>query len=598
MFKSNDTRSGVGSISTTQPETYECSEPEFSDFDKDKDERCFCVGQVWACYDTIDSMPRFYAQIKKVCSPGFKLRFTWLEADPQSQDETDWVNKGLPVGCGRFVPGETDETSDRLTFSHQIHFVKGLGRGSYVIYPKRGEIWALFKDWDIKWSSDSENHKRYVFRIVEILSDFTDDTSDMKVSYLTKLKGFVSLFERTRGAAAELLIPSTDLLRFSHRIPSFKMDGTEREGVPQGSYELDPAALPTDPSKCWQPEGVETQRMNVKVTGSSSKFDDEKVIPSNGFQNAGTPKIFVDFQGMEYAKKQVEKHQQSLRGSNSTKKRSAQAISRPGLSEEGTAKHSGNVFGCSTPCKRKASSGQGNEEIHLPTCKSPIDLTESPDVCRSSFGAKVSEKVFHDFNLDKSVGKFHPGQIWALYSRMDKLPNNYGEIKKIETSPFKLHVAFLEPCNFKQPVCCGMFKFQKRKPKILLPSFFSHLMNVEFTKKTKIEIYPQNGEIWAIYKYQNSVLSSPEVCGYDIVRIVKRDESGTEASCLERLTGFKSVFRVRRGKKSNASSLIIPQGDLFRFSHQIPACQLTGEKDGSLRGCWELDSAALPSHMF
>lgn len=48
--------------------------------------------------------------------------------------------------------------------------------------------------------------------------------------------------------------------------------------------------------------GVETQRTNVKVTGSS-KFVDEKMISKNGFQNAGTPRLYVDFQGIEYAKK-------------------------------------------------------------------------------------------------------------------------------------------------------------------------------------------------------------------------------------------------------------------------------------------------------
>lgn len=219
-------------------------------------------------------------------------------------------------------------------------------------------------------------------------------------------------------------------------------------------------------------------------------------------------------------------------------------------------------------------------EIHQATCKSPIDLTESPDVCCSSFGAKVSEEVFYDFNLDKSEGKFHPGQIWALYSRMDKLPNNYGQIKKIETSPLKFHVAFLEPCKFKQPVYCGMFKFQNGKPKILLPSCFSHLMNVKFTNMTKIEIYPKGGEIWAIYKNWNSDLSCPdfENCEFDVVQIVENDESATKVSCLERLRGFKSVFRARRGQKSSTGILMIPRGDLFRFSHQILHVSLPGEK--------------------
>ncbi|KAG5628146.1 hypothetical protein H5410_013364 [Solanum commersonii] len=42
-------------------------------FDKDKGKPCFKVGQVWAAYDTLDVMPRFYAIIRNILSPAFKL---------------------------------------------------------------------------------------------------------------------------------------------------------------------------------------------------------------------------------------------------------------------------------------------------------------------------------------------------------------------------------------------------------------------------------------------------------------------------------------------------------------------------------------------
>ena len=58
------------------------------------------------------------------------------------------------------------------------------------------------------------------------------------VLYLAKLKGFVSLFSRMEGGNCTFQIPSTELFRFSHRVPSFKMTGQERVGVPVGSYEL------------------------------------------------------------------------------------------------------------------------------------------------------------------------------------------------------------------------------------------------------------------------------------------------------------------------------------------------------------------------
>lgn len=100
-------------------------EPEFYDFDKEKKEGCFSVGQIWALYDTLDAMPRFYARIRKVFSSGFKLRITWLEPDPDDENEVEWVNEGLPVSCGKFKHGVSEITEDRLMFSHLLYWEKG-----------------------------------------------------------------------------------------------------------------------------------------------------------------------------------------------------------------------------------------------------------------------------------------------------------------------------------------------------------------------------------------------------------------------------------------------------------------------------------------
>lgn len=217
---------------------------EFSNFDKDKEEDCFAADQIWAVYDTIDSMPRFYAQIRKVYSSGFRLRITWLEADPENDLERGWAEEGLPVACGRFKRGATEETNDRLMFSHQMAVEKGRKRFSFVVYPKRGEIWALFKDWDIiKWVCDSKSQMKYNFEIVEILSDF-DDYDGVVVGYMVKVKGFVSLFQKAE--VDECRIPPSDLFRFSHNIPSLKLTGKERANVPVGSFELDTASIPDD----------------------------------------------------------------------------------------------------------------------------------------------------------------------------------------------------------------------------------------------------------------------------------------------------------------------------------------------------------------
>ncbi|XVF56927.1 hypothetical protein PTKIN_Ptkin06aG0159900 [Pterospermum kingtungense] len=229
------------------PQVLEYPEPEFSDFEMQRAENCFAVNQVWAIYDTLDGMPRFYARIMKVFNPGFKVRITWLEPDPLEENERNWFDKDLPVSCGKYRNGSSQVCVDHPMFSHQIASIKGLGKGSSLVYPQKGETWALFKDWDVEWASEPEKHKPpYQYDFVEVLTDF-DEEAGIGVAHLGKVKGFVSIFQQTeRDGVISFQMSSRELYRFSHRIPSFRMTGKEREGVPVGSFELDPAALPTN----------------------------------------------------------------------------------------------------------------------------------------------------------------------------------------------------------------------------------------------------------------------------------------------------------------------------------------------------------------
>ncbi|XP_028759853.1 uncharacterized protein LOC114718644 [Neltuma alba] len=240
--EANQCSNGTGEAAE-DPTFFVYPDAEFSDFEKDKKEGSFANGQIWAIYDTIDGMPRFYALIRKVLSPGFKLRITWFEAEPDDENEINWVENNLPVACGKYVLGNTEITEDRLMFSHLILCEK-IGRSTFKVYPRKGEIWALFKNWDIKWYTDVESHQKYEFDFVEVLSDYVEG-GEVSVAYLEKMKGFVSLFTRAnKNGEDSFQIPSVELFRFSHRIPSFKMTGQERVGVPKGSFELDPASLP------------------------------------------------------------------------------------------------------------------------------------------------------------------------------------------------------------------------------------------------------------------------------------------------------------------------------------------------------------------
>ncbi|XP_019163100.1 PREDICTED: uncharacterized protein LOC109159456 [Ipomoea nil] len=242
---------------TSSPKEFAYPDQEFHDFDKEKKEECFKAGQLWACYDTVDGMPRYYAHIKKVASSKFALHFNWLEVDPDDQYGISWTEAGLPVACGKFRLGGKEVTSDLASFSHRMLWAKGKKRGSYIIYPSKGEIWALFKGWDISWSSEPNKHQPFKYEIVEVLSDFDVDVDvGIKVGYLNKLDGFVSVFQRTSQGetdSSSFFIKYDELYRFSHRIPSFTLTGTEREGVPEGSFELDLASIPQDPNDLWYP---------------------------------------------------------------------------------------------------------------------------------------------------------------------------------------------------------------------------------------------------------------------------------------------------------------------------------------------------------
>ncbi|KAI3865184.1 hypothetical protein MKX03_005824 [Papaver bracteatum] len=152
----------------------EVPDPDFYDFDRDRTEECLATGQIWAICDHLDAMPRLYALIRKIYSP-FEARIIWLDFVPENQDEKDWDTSGLPIACGKFEHGDNDTLED--------------GRNTYKIYPRKDEIWAIYKNWNIKWSSDPNNHQEYEYEFAEVLSDYDEDIGVM-VAKLVKIQGF------------------------------------------------------------------------------------------------------------------------------------------------------------------------------------------------------------------------------------------------------------------------------------------------------------------------------------------------------------------------------------------------------------------------
>ncbi|XP_006644181.1 uncharacterized protein LOC102699722 [Oryza brachyantha] len=220
------------------------ADPEFFDFDRCRDVSMFSVDQIWALYDDRDGMPRYYARIRRIDPTNFRVQFTWLEHDAMNEEEDKWTDEELPVACGDFFLGKTVVSRDALMFSHIVSWVKGRKRSSYQIYPRKGEVWAIYKGWSMQWSSDADNHRTYEYEVVEILSDFKLEAGAAVVP-LVKIKGFVSLFAKVEEKPS-FVIPPSEILRFSHSIPFFRTKGDEKVGVAGGFLELDTASLPSN----------------------------------------------------------------------------------------------------------------------------------------------------------------------------------------------------------------------------------------------------------------------------------------------------------------------------------------------------------------
>lgn len=222
-----------------EEESLSYPDPEFFDFEKNRDESEFRVNQIWALYDDLDGMTRFYARIKNVYSSNFKVTYTWLEHDPIDDAEKEWSEEELPVGCGEFKLGKTTSSKDKPIFSHLMSWSSGK-RGSFEVYPIKGEVWALFKNWDIGWRSDAHNHKIFEYEVVEVLSDFKEGIG-ATVSNLVKVNDIVCLFMRTVDGVHKM--SASELLRFSHKVPSYQLTEKERDNITPGLFKLDALLL-------------------------------------------------------------------------------------------------------------------------------------------------------------------------------------------------------------------------------------------------------------------------------------------------------------------------------------------------------------------
>uniref|UniRef100_M8ALQ6 DnaJ homolog subfamily B member 12 n=1 Tax=Aegilops tauschii TaxID=37682 RepID=M8ALQ6_AEGTA len=223
--------------------SYTVPDPDFHDFDKDRTEESFQSDQIWASYDDEDGMPRYYAYIQKVISlTPFKVKISYLASRTNSEfGPLNWASSGFIKTCGDFRIGKYETIDIINMFSHQIKWEKG-PRGVVKIYPRKGDIWALYRNWSPDWSGDTPDSVLHVYDLVEVLDDYDEDIG-ISVIPLIKVTGFRTVFQHHQDQDVIKRIPKEEMFRFSHQVPFYRMSGEEAPNVPKDSYEVDPAAI-------------------------------------------------------------------------------------------------------------------------------------------------------------------------------------------------------------------------------------------------------------------------------------------------------------------------------------------------------------------
>ncbi|KAJ4872010.1 hypothetical protein Rs2_46338 [Raphanus sativus] len=159
---------------------------------------------------------------KQLCS---WTRITYLEPDPDDENEIHGLNRTclflLTVHYSHMLPTSTKEEATTLVISL---FIQGR------------ETWALFKNWDINWSSEPDSHRKYEYEFVQILQII----ALMELQKALQASSFVWEPVIPTSFACYLTVCTDSPIG---SLPS-KLTGVDVKGLPKYAYELDQAALP------------------------------------------------------------------------------------------------------------------------------------------------------------------------------------------------------------------------------------------------------------------------------------------------------------------------------------------------------------------
>jgi hypothetical protein len=212
---------------------------------------------------------------------------------------------------------------------------------------------------------------------------------------------------------------------------------------------------------------------------------------------------------------------------------------------------------------------------------------------------------------DHSANSFQKDQVWATYDEEDGMPRYYALIRKVQSHPFKVRLAFLkaDDCNefgksgwlsYGYSKTCGDFRPDASEDVEQLNTF-SHVVAWEKGPGRVIRIFPRKGDIWALYQNWSADWDehTPDetMYKYELVQVLDSYSPGEGISVMPivKVLGFVSVFKPLNDP---TKSRRIPNKEMLRFSHQVPFHVLTGEEaQNSPKGCYELDPGSTPKEL-
>lgn len=171
----------------------------------------------------------------------------WVRINSKSNAEfgpLNWVGCGFYKTSGNFRVGQYKNNQSINSFSHRVKWAKG-ERGAIRIYPRKGDVWALYRNWSPEWNENTPDDVIHQYDMVVVLDEFNEEKG-IAVIPLVKVVGFKTVFRQHEHNEQAKVIRKEEMFRFSHQVPSYLLTGQESPSAPKGCLELDPAATPME----------------------------------------------------------------------------------------------------------------------------------------------------------------------------------------------------------------------------------------------------------------------------------------------------------------------------------------------------------------